>query len=272
MKRSEERQSRFDSIRQHLAKESLDSGGFYKPKIGKNILRILPEVGEMEFFYVSVGQHFISRSNRHFCPSFTFGDPCPICEFVSQLYTAGDDASVELARKLGVRKQYWMNVIDRNNEIAGPQVWTPGPMIFKQIAAIVMDPQYGDLLIDEEDGLDIVVERSGSGLQTSYNVLAKRETTPLANDVAIIDQWMNTAMDLTPVQLTDDPGEDYELSHDEQGNAIAIVTVETYDRIKEAFEGIDQSSLSEDDSDDDEEPEDKVASVINQRRGRRGRR
>lgn len=278
VRRSEDRQSRFEKIRARLAKESLDSGGFYKPKVGKNTVRVLPEVGEMEFFFVNVGQHFLSRTNRHFCPNFTLGLPCPICEFVSELYAAGDDASTALARKLGVRKQFWMNLIDRANESAGPQIYTPGKMAFSQIATLAMDPEYGDLIIgdaetEDLEGLDIVIDRTGSGLQTRYNVIAKRETTPLNPDPAVIDQWLAAAMDLSPVELTEDPAEDYAITHDENGNSVAVVSVEPYERIKEAFEGVDYDAVDgADDEEEEQEPEDRVSSVIASRRGRRGRR
>ena len=267
--------SRFEKIRQRLAQESFDSGGFWKPKVGTSKVRLLPEVGEMEFFFVNVGQHFISKGNQHYCPDFTLGEKCPICEFVNDLYTAGDQASIELARKIGVRKGFWMNVIDRANESAGPQIYTPGVMVFREIAAFAMNPQYGDLVIDENEGLDLEIVRTGAGLKTRYHCTFDRETSPLADDPAVIDQWLGAAIDLTPVLLTEDPAEDYNITHDEQGTITAKVAVEPYERLKEAFEGIDPTSLgsdANDDEDDEDEAEDKVSSVIRSRRGRRGRR
>lgn len=276
IRRSEERQSKFDKIRQRLAQESLDSGGYWKPKVGTNKIRLLPEVGEMEFFFVNVGQHFLTRTNRHFCPDFTLDLPCPICEFVSQLYTEGGDANIKLAENLRVRKQYWMNIIDRNAESAGPQIFSPGKMVFGQIKSLVMDPQYGDLLVDVDDGLDLRITRTGTGrTDTRYETHSDRETSPLSSNPAEIDQWLDAAMDLSSVELTDDPTEDHSLLHDDEGNVVAIVAVEPYERIKAAFEGIDRTVLSakgDDDEEDDEEAEDRVASVIRSRRSRRGAR
>jgi len=229
----------------------------------------------MEFFFVNVGQHFPTRGKRFFCPDFTLGLPCPICEFVSELYTEGNSDSIELAQKLRVRKQYWMNIIDRANEAAGPQLLTAGRMIFKQIKALAMDPQYGDLLIDPDDGLDLTVTRTGTGRNdTEYVVTSDRETSPLSSDDALIDEWLDMAMDLSPVELTDDPSEDHALTHDEDGTLSSTVNILPYERLKEAFEGIDPTSISagDDQNGDEEEPEDEVSSVISRRRGRRGRR
>jgi hypothetical protein len=81
-------------------------------------------------------------------------------------------------------------------------------------------------------------------------------------------------MDLSPVELTDDPSEDHALTHDEDGTLSSTVNILPYERLKEAFEGIDPTSISagDDQNGDEEEPEDEVSSVISRRRGRRGRR
>jgi len=271
VRRSEERQSRFDKIRKRLAQEKLDSTGLWKAKVGDNKIRVLPEVGEMDFFFVNVGQHFLSRRDQHFCPDRILGLPCPICEFVSELYKEPTEENTKLAANIRVRRGWWMNIIDRSNEAAGPQILPAGKTIFVDIRGLVMDPQYGDLILDPDEGLDLTIHRTGTGRNdTEYTTHSDRETSPLNSDPDLIDEWLDTAMDLSPVELTDDPSEDYELMHDEEGNLVAKVAVETYDRIKEAFEGIDKEALRSDD--DEEEPEDEVSSVISRHRGRRGRR
>jgi len=60
MARGKDRTSRLDKIRKRL--ENVDMGGtrgFWRPKSGRNVIRILPETGDMEVFWQEVGKHFI---------------------------------------------------------------------------------------------------------------------------------------------------------------------------------------------------------------------
>lgn len=255
MVKSKDRMSRLEKIRKRL--ENVDMGGnrgFWRPKNGRNVIRILPEVGEMEVFWQEVGKHFIPNSKKVFtCPRFTTNGEldCPICDFVSELYASGDPESKALASKLRVRKQFWMNIIDRNDEDAGPQIYGPGVMVFSAIASIVGDPDFGDIY-DPEDGIDIVVEKSGSGLETSYEVRPRRHSTPLSEDPELAEQWLDEAKDLSVVYLTEDPSEDSELLGDD-----GVVAVMPYDRLQEEFETLGEPEVeeeAEEDEDDKEEP------------------
>ncbi len=185
-----DRKSRMAKIRARLTNTDTSIRGgtdYLKLKQGRNLLRILPGVGEMgDFFWQEVGKHFIPDGPVFACPNFTLGDPCPICEFVQELYQAGDNASKALASKVRMKRQFWMNVIERDNEDKGPQVYTPGVMVFNPIKGYVSDPDYGDLLFDEEEGLDVVVSRTGVGMKTTYQVHPVRQETPL-HDSSCLD-------------------------------------------------------------------------------------
>lgn len=275
---SNDRQSRLDAIRKKLA--STDFGGgsrnYWKPKVGRNTIRILPAVDDMgDFFWVDVGKHFLQNNKTYICPEFTLGEPCPICEFVKELYSAGDAESKTLAGNIGRRKQFWMNIIDRDNEDAGVQLFTPGALIFKAIASIIGDPDYGDIF-DEDDGTDIVITRTGLGrTDTRYEVMARRKSSPLSHDPDLIDKWIESALDLSPVELSDDPEEDASFVSDKQGTLIAPVAVMPYARIKEEFEGSDVDKEEEDVDETHPFPNDDTESVratIRRRRTRRSRR
>jgi hypothetical protein len=270
-----------DRIKEKLAKTNLGGrGDYWKPKQGRNVIRILPGVGDMgDFFWQSVGKHYIPETQRSYvCPIFTIGDEdedaaCPICEFVDELYKAGDKDSKELAGKLRVRKQFWMNIIDRENEDKGPQIYTPGVTIFKMVASYYTDPDYGEI-DDVEEGLDITIKRAGTGLDTEYELLPKRKSSPLHKDYKLIDEWLDSAIDLSVVELTEDPAEDKEMMGDD-----AVVSIMPYERIKKEFEQLDvmpeeesDDPFPEDEDDEDEDDEEDVRAVINKRRSRRSRR
>lgn len=270
-----DRKSRMQRIKDKLARTNLGGGGAYwKPKQGRNVIRILPGVGDMDdFFWQTVGRHYIPDTQRNYvCPVFTIGDEdedvhCPICEFVNALYNAGDKDSKELAGKLRFRKQFWMNVIDRENEDKGPQIYTPGVTIFKMLAGLVTDPDYGEIY-DQDDGLDITITRTGTGLETEYELRAKRKDSPLGTSDQI-DEWLEKAIDLSVVELTDDPTEDKEIMGDD-----AVVAIMPYGRIKKEFDQLDVAPEEEatDPFPDDDDDEEDVRAVISKRRKRRKRR
>jgi len=190
---------------------------------------------------------------------------CPICDFVSELYASGDPESKALASKLRVRKQFWMNIIDRNDEDSGPQIYGPGVMVFSATASIIGDPDFGDIY-DEEDGIDIVIEKSGSGLETSYEVRPRRHSTPLSEDPELMDKWLDEAKDLSVIYLTEDPAEDKELMGED-----GVVAVKPYDRLEEEFEALGEPEEAKEEAEEDEDEEEDEKPVVRKRPRRRRR-
>lgn len=262
-----DRSKRLEAVKKKLASTNYGgSGGYWKPKQGRNVIRILPGVGEMEdFFWQDVGRHYLPNISKSFtCLSFTIGEECPICEFVDGLYKAGDEESKKLAGEMRVRRQFWMNIINRadTEEDASPLIFTPGPMIFKQVASLIQDPDYGDAVFDPDEGLDLIITRTGEMLNTEYDVKARRNESPLSEDPDLIDKWLEEAKDLSVVELTDDVSEDAELLGDD-----VVVTVLPYDRLKEEFEALDASPEDEDDLPPFDDDEEELEKVIRRKRG-----
>lgn len=254
------KQERLEAIRARIAATNTGSQqGWFNPKAGKNRIRIMPEVGTMDLgcFYQEVGVHYMSASSskaeRVYCPSFTTNgvESCPICEAVEVLYR-GTKSSKKLAGDLRVSKTYWMNVIDRDDESKGPLIYRAGVMVMRSIIAIINDPDYGDIT-DLYDGLDITITKTGSGLETEYQVMPVRAGSPLAGtlskpDEDTIDNWMGTARDLRYALLSDDPDEDEELK---EGH---IVYVLPYTRIADEYGDLDyiMDSYYEQEEEDEE--------------------
>jgi hypothetical protein len=272
---SGDREDRLAAVRKKLKETDMGGDrGFWKPKQGRNIVRILPGVGEMDmFFWQDVGKHYIPGSRRSYtCPSFTLGDPCPICEFVGELYDDGSDASKALAKDLRVRKQFWMNIVLRGKEDMGPLIYTPGVTVFRSISGMISDPDYGEIY-DPYEGVDVTISREGTGVDTKYEVRAKRRESPLHEDEDVIDEWLDEkAKDLSVVELTDNPGDDEDLMQD------AVVYVYPYGRLAELFEELDVAVEEEDDEeetpfpDEDEEEESPARRAIRKKRAERSKR
>ena len=263
-KRSEDRKSRLALIRQRLSQANLAGGSaFWKPKPGDNPIRILPGVGNMDAFHcwVQVGEHYLSRTNVHLCPQYTLAMKCPICEVAAELYADGLDESKKIASRIRYTKRFYMNIIDRNNEAAGPQVYAAAKTVFDYVAVLVTDPQYnnfededGILVFDPDAGRDVTVKRVGTGMNdTNYSAMVAARDTPLHADPDVIDQWLDQALDLTPVELSEDPAEDVKFTHDDHGMRIHPIAIEPYDRLKKVIEGVSFEDAGEAEEQEDED-------------------
>lgn len=285
---NQERNNVLSEVRKRLKKVDLGGGGnYYKPEVGRNVIRVLPGVGDMGvLFWQQVGTHYVSGTTFT-CPRFTLDKPCPICETVSELYRHGDADSKDMASNLRMRRSYWVNVVDRGNEDQGVQIYTPGVQVFGSIAGFVEDPDYG-AIYDSEMGRDIIITRSGTGLDTSYEVYPRPNQSPLHGDPKVMMEWLETAIDLSAVELTNDPSEDDDWIRDpESGEIVAVVTVLPYHRLKAEFDKPGSSASSSDGgegedaaeedpfADDEEEGDDDlddVRDIISKRRSRGSRR
>jgi hypothetical protein len=259
---------RLAKLREQMKKiETAGGPGFWSPKDGTNTqIRILPEIGDMSFFYQQVGRHHFPPDGKKavYCPYFTYEEdpdhPCPVCEMVDKLRSSGDIAAKQFAEDLKLRRTFWMNIIVRGKtshgekieDDTGPFIYTPGIKVMGYITALINNPEYG-MIMDLNDGVDIYVSREGTGFKTDYNVTPGRYSSPLSEDQAEADKWLEKAKDLSAVELTDDPEEDRAI---QEGHAVWVLP---YNRIIDEFK-IDPDMSAEDlgsviDADEaDEEP------------------
>lgn len=156
---------------------------------GKNIRRILFPKGDNNSFYSEGFVHFAigEKKRTYTCPK-TF-DPrarCPICEASDRLRESKDKNDKQLGDAMRARKRAYVNVINRDsdNEIDEPIVLPVGATILKQLLGIICDPDYGDIT-DFDTGRDITIKRSGTGLNTEYDVLPKPNTSVASTTVSM---------------------------------------------------------------------------------------
>lgn len=221
--------SKGDKLRAALKKHAKKDNNFMQITEGNNVIRVLPEVGNMEFFFQAVGVHHLDDKTRVYCPHIVSDGelPCPICEIVDQQYKFGDK---ELASQWRVEKKFWMNVISREASGDGPKILTAGTTIFQPIIALLSDPDNEDIF-DVKTGIDLVISRTGKGKNdTKYGVTPKLKKTPLHTDPNQIKEWMKAAKDLSWIEVTDDPEDDMELT---KGKTIWVLP---YDRIVREYE------------------------------------
>lgn len=237
----------------------LGSSGYWKPSEGRNTIRVLPAVGEMEFFFHEVGRHY---DQRQYCPAISTdgAEECPICELNEQLFQSGEK---EAASKFRANRAFWMNIIDRKNRDAGPQIYTPGIQVFQAIVSLVSDADYGDVT-DLDEGFDLKLDRKGTGLETKYTVLPAPRPSPLGDDDEI-DEWLEEAEDLAA--RIDEQLKDYDELIKAAGLGAYFGLEDDEDDDEDDYEGMEWA-----DDDDDEEEEEPVRPTRRRRRSRRTRR
>lgn len=153
---------------------------FFKASQGKNVLRILPPWGPQAqgqfFFEYALHYGFQVRGQGRAFPCLTavgWNDECPICKAIQLFQKRG---ASDLARRIAPRDKYYVNALDRRRERV--YIWGMSRKMLREILGYMNDPEWGDIT-DPEEGHDIVLEREGTGLKTSYTLRMRPRPKPI---------------------------------------------------------------------------------------------
>lgn len=169
-------------------KYSRSSGTRIKPKEGVNRYRILipdrkhaswmPANGQ---FWADLGVHWIKASENDKplvvigCESTVFQRPSRIAPLIDQaIASAIDEESKQLYQSWKAKTSVLVNVLDRSKGSSNPddpQILELTPTTWGAVMGIVQ--QYddeGEDILDAENGMDIIITRTGKGLNTQYSV------------------------------------------------------------------------------------------------------
>jgi ribosomal protein L12E/L44/L45/RPP1/RPP2 len=159
---------------------------------GRTEFRILPswkpldEAGEQQAFWAEYGKHYIKKivggkeemAAVVACPDKTFAKECPVCDLVDKgladARLQGMEPSKAPAYQSRATQKFLLNVL----MLTGPTPTTPvvvtvGSQIFEQIIDIYEEYLNSDIdILDIETGVNLVVNRTGSGQSTAYTVQA----------------------------------------------------------------------------------------------------
>jgi hypothetical protein len=122
-------------------------------------------------------------------------EECPICAERRQALKDKDD---EYAKELNPTKRVVVWLIDRDDEDAGPQLWSMPWTIDRDFGSLSVDKRSGETLLldDPENGYDAEFSRTGKGKNTKYiGVQVARRSTPLCDDEKQQDKWLQFITD-----------------------------------------------------------------------------
>lgn len=158
---------------------------FMELKEGDNLVRFLSD--DEGNFYVETGYHYLRQGKEVkaiACNRLTDGSECYICDVVHELYKSKSEADKKLAKEWRAGSRIFFNIVDRaDGEV---KVLGAGNTIFKELLKYFADPDWGDLT-DQSQGHDVVITKTGTGLDTEYSLMPKPKPSKLGVDVELHD-------------------------------------------------------------------------------------
>lgn len=163
-----------------------------RPAAGKHKYRILPNhpgTPADVVFWVDFGRHYIKDTAGNMkavyvCTEQTFGKPCAVCQEIAR---AGSHVTDDLELKAldessCKRADLLVNALHlTSSDKAGvPQVLALSPTTFDKVLALMAE--YGDIT-DLNNGIDIIIEREGTGKNTKYTVMPAARSNPVPSTV-----------------------------------------------------------------------------------------
>jgi hypothetical protein len=147
---------------------SLSPVSFWKPKVGKNLIRILPNkryLTETEsVFFKKLRVHWnVGPSGRRVICRKTLGqkEECPVCSFVERLLATGKSEDATEAQSMQCSERYVMSIVDVNDQAKGIQIFECAKTTFNDILALFLDDEYGEL-DSLSTGRNIKIDRVGT--------------------------------------------------------------------------------------------------------------
>ena len=164
---------------------------FWRPQDGDTTIRIVPtsdgDPFKENWFHYNVG-----NAAGFLCSKKNFGDDCPVCNLVRNLYSEGDEASIKMAKNLNARQRFFAPVLVRDNENTGVQVWGFGRTVYSDLLNLVLNPDYGDIT-DTDQGTDLVITYGKAPGQAfpQTNITPRRKSSKLNEDESVVKELLD---------------------------------------------------------------------------------
>lgn len=188
-----------DKIQKKMAE--LGTGKFFKPKEGKNQVRILPPWNDEGLFFLEATAHYGLKKEGRDIPIPCSGKAdCPICQFIRKMEKGGKE-DTKLAKRLASRTKFYVNILDRKSEKVS--IWGFSRKILGGLLNRMDDEDFGDIT-DPDEGFDVIIEREGTGMKTSYDVRVKPKSSSVdLDELELLDLEKEVSRDLSEDEIED---------------------------------------------------------------------
>jgi len=195
---------------------ALVGGPFFTPAEGRSLLRVLPQwEPNLGVFYYEFYSHWIQIAQR--------GSLCANVHFTPEIQQAAATAGRGMCyfceiqgqhKGLKARARYLLNMVDLQKPEDGVQIWNIGPQLLGDMLTFFFDPEWGDFT-DPERGFDCILTRQGTGRDTDYTFMLRRNSTPLLNMT-----WLQKMNNLSSILTVDSYEEQVALMAGKMGPAV----------------------------------------------------
>ncbi len=205
-----------DLIKQRLAKlQSKNAGNsekidystlFWKPKLGKQVIRIVPRKTNKDYPFAEVSFHQYNVFKKSIYCLENFGEKDPVMELVKELYNENSEESKDLAKKIRPRTKYFAHVVVRGEEHLGTRLWEFNKTTYEKLLSIMADDDFGDVS-DIVNGTDLTVEGYNDSIKIgkkdvnyiAVNITPKRTMSPLSTDSSQAESFLQNQKDVMEV-------------------------------------------------------------------------
>jgi hypothetical protein len=171
---------------------------YWKPKIGKHQVRIVPSKFDKSnpfkelYFHYGFGKFTIAALTN-------WGEQDPIVEFSKGLRKSSDKEDWQMAKKIEPKMRVFVPVLVRGEEHLGVRLWEFGKEIYQQLLGIATDEDYGDYT-DISEGRDFTVEATEGEVAgrkvVKCAIRVKPKTTPITEDAAQLEKFLSEQPDI----------------------------------------------------------------------------
>jgi hypothetical protein len=214
------RKTNLEKLKQVFEESKRGSAGvgnvnWWRPQWGDNLIRVLPPVDEDDVFFHETARHRIN-GEWFYClkhkkdPETGRGMSCPACNARSRLYRSGDAALQKIAKEIKAKKQFLMNIIDRNaDDPTQVYVYAAGIKLWNKMTSLMVDDDID--ITDVEEGYDFLIKKeegpkTDQGTFPTYdNSKPKMKPSPLHEDEEVAETILKNRYKLEEIPVFEDP-------------------------------------------------------------------
>ena len=161
---------------------------FWKPEMGKQVVRILPSVYDSTMPFTELKFHYGVGKNPMIALS-NYGKQDPIEEFIKELKKTSDKENWSMAGKLTPKSRFFVPVIVRGQEDQGVRLWNFGITMYKSLLQLASDEEVGDYS-DPINGTDLTVTQVAGTPYPETTIMPKRSNSSLSTDAEQVKLWL----------------------------------------------------------------------------------